>query len=341
MATMADVRCTPQFIGALIDAGASSVRVNSAHVDPRRFADMVAVLRSVSPSLPILMDTKGPEIRIGEFAYGIPGMSLSAGETVTLRYSQDPCQSGFISVSYSGLASHVRPGDRLLLDDGEIELTVRSADLRSGDVIATVTGPGRLLPRKSLSVPGADISDLPAVTDRDAASLRAAASLRIAMVAHSFVRSADDVRRVRAILDENGPSGVRLIAKIECRAALSRFDEILEAADGLLVARGDLGIEIAPELIPVLQAEIIRRCCQAGKPVIVATQMLHSMMTHPRPTRAEVADIVEACREGASTLLLCGETASGDYPVEAVAMMRRAISASDYDPYSLLNHPLR
>lgn len=341
MATMADVRCTPQFIGSLLAAGASSVRVNSAHVDPERFTDMVTTLRSVKPDIPILMDTKGPEIRIGAFADGMTVMHLRAGDHVTLRSSSEPCEPGLLTVSYGRLAYHVAPGDRLLLDDGEIELRVIASDPAVGDVAAEVSAAGILLPRKSMSVPGADISDLPAVTERDAASLRAAAHERIAMVAHSFVRSADDIRRVRAILEENGRSGVSLIAKIECRAALARFDEILDEADGLLVARGDLGIEIDPTLIPVLQSEIIRRCRHAGKPVIVATQMLHSMIHHPRPTRAEVADIVQACREGASTLLLCGETASGEYPVEAVKMMHRAIASSDIDPYSILNRPIR
>ncbi len=337
MATLADVRCNPEFIRSLIAAGASSFRVNSAHVDPERFSGMIRVLRSVDPDIPVLMDTKGPEIRIGGFAEGVDEIPLNNGDIITVRHSDMPCTPESISISYAGLATHVNIGDRLLLDDGEIELKVTGIEPIAGTVTAEVTVGGILLPRKSVSIPGADISDLPAVTERDAASLRAAAREHIAMVAHSFVRSAEDVRRVREILDENGPSGVKLIAKIECRAALAHFDEILAEADGLLVARGDLGIEIDPVLIPALQAEIIHRCIEAGKPVIVATQMLHTMMHHPRPTRAEIADIAEACREGASTLLLCGETASGDYPKESVETMRRAIHASGLDPYTLLN----
>lgn len=340
MATMADNRCTAPFVDELIRAGASSVRVNSAHVSPDRFAEMVSVMRSVCPTLPILMDTKGPEIRIGEIPEGVGCIELFEGDEVTLRCTGEPCTPDEISISYPHLASHVAPGSVILLDDGEIELRV-TATKPDGGVVCRVVAPGALLSRKSLSVPGADITDLPAVTPRDAASLRAAAACRIAMVAHSFVRSADDLRRVRAILDENGPSGVKLFAKIECRGALARFDEILAEADGLLVARGDMGMEMPQEYIPALQAEIISRCRQAGKPVIVATQLLHSMMQHPRPTRAEVADIVECCREGADTLLLCGETAAGRYPVQAVMMMRRAIAASTLDPYTLLNQPMK
>ena len=340
MVTMADNRCTAPFMRSLIDAGAESVRVNSAHVSPERFATMVEVMRSVEPSLPILMDTKGPEIRIGNFTEGgRQYIDLEPSDTVVIACSDSECEGGLLTILYDGLSRHVRPGSRILLDDGEIELEVERTDSTGAVFTRVITG-GRLLPRKSLSVPGADITDLPAVTERDARSLRAAAASHIAMVAHSFVRSAHDLRQVRAILDENGPSGVKLFAKIECRGALARFDEILSEADGILVARGDLGMEIPPEYIPVLQAEIISRCHKAGKPVIVATQMLHSMMNHPRPTRAEVADIVEACREGATTLLLCGETASGSYPVEAVAMMRRAIGASDFDPCTLLNRPM-
>lgn len=339
MATMADVRCTTGFVEQLLEAGASSVRVNSAHVDPARFSQMVATMRSVCPGLPILMDTKGPEIRIGRFEEGLDEIELLSGDTLVLSHVPEYCTSKVLALSYANLAAHVVKGSRILLDDGDIELEVSAVDA-SGNVSAKVISGGLLLPRKSLSVPGADITDLPAVTERDAASLRAAAREHIAMVAHSFVRSAEDLREVRAILEQNGPSGVMLIAKIECRGALARFDEILDEADGLLVARGDLGMEIAPEYIPSLQAEIISRCRQAGKPVIVATQMLHSMMTHPRPTRAEVADIAQACREGADTLLLCGETASGRYPVESVAMMRRAIEASTLDPYTLLNNKI-
>ncbi|MCM1110744.1 MAG: pyruvate kinase [Clostridium sp.] len=338
MATVADNRCTPEFLGAIFREGATQVRVNTAHVEPSTFARMVRTIREVRPETPVLMDTKGPEIRTSALADGLPEIRIRRGDRFRLCgdsavwTTRDTIGLSFLP---GGL---LRPGDRIFVDDALLEFAVVgfAAD---GTAVAEAMNAGTLGSRKSVNLPGVDISALPAVTERDEANLRMAVRLGISTVAHSFVRSADDVRRVRAILDDEagGRSTVSLVSKIECRSALDNFSEILRESDGLLVARGDLGMEVAPELIPSLQAETIRRCHDAGKPVIVATQFLNSMMTAPRPTRAEISDIALAAAEGASVLLLCGETAAGAYPAEAVAAMRRAIEASTTDGATLLH----
>lgn len=336
MVTVSDTRCSSGFVAGLLREGASQVRINSAHVEPERFADMVATLRSVDAEIPILMDTKGPEIRTTQLAPGVTSVDVKAGQ----RFSVTAADGTLTDDETIGLSfcpsGFLHKGDHIFIDDASLDFEVTDIDTETECVTVTAVNDGTLGSRKSVNLPGVDISALPAVTDRDAANLRMAAREHIAMVAHSFVRSADDIAAVRAILDENGPSGVKLFAKIECGAALSRFSEILEAADGILVARGDLGMEITPTLIPALQRRIIDRAHRAGKPVIVATQLLHTMIEHPRPTRAEIADIATATLEGADILLLCGETAAGRYPAEAVATMHRAIRDAGLDPDTIL-----
>ena len=338
MATVADNRCTPEFLGELFSLGVEQVRVNSAHVGPERLAEMVGMMRGVNPAVEILTDTKGPEIRTGMIADGASQVAFSAGDEFVLLPASagESTSPGVIALGCGPLrASSFAAGQRMLIDDGTVVMEVVGADA-GGYPVVRATADGVLLPRKGVTFPGITVDGLEAVTEADEANLRMAARLGLDMVAHSFVRSADDVMAVRKVLLSEGGAGVKLFAKIECVAGLSAFSSILEAADGILIARGDLGAEVDPALIPALQREIMMRCRRAGKPVIIATQFLQSMMTSPMATRAEMTDIAVAVGQGASTLLLCGETAAGAYPLEAVATMRRAIDGASADVAGML-----
>lgn len=322
MATVADSRCDREFVGRLHALGMEGVRINSAHVDPDTIRRMVTTIREVSPSICILIDTKGPEIRTTAIEGSEPH-SLPEGRIIRLRSGVGPTTAECVSVMVDGLERYATEGCRILLDDGEIELTAESVD--ADGVTARVTKGGLLDSRKTLNIPGTEIPPLPAVSDRDRLSLRAAVEAGVDIVAHSFVRSAADVEAVRSVL---AGSSVKLFAKIECREGVGNLQEILDASDGLLVARGDLGAQIEPENIPAVQHRILSLCHAAGKPSIVATHILQSMMTSPTPTRAELSDIALGVMEGASWLLLTGETARGAYPAECIDIMRRTIKAT-------------
>ncbi len=327
MATMADARCTPAFVKEMAEAGMDSVRINSAHVDPDSIASMTATIRAAAPQVAMLMDTKGPEIRTTALADEVDSITLTDGERLTLV--ADPhtaTRRGLIAVAVAGLDKYLHPGDRVLIDDGAIELTVEEGDTEQSGVAAIVTRGGLLGSRKTVAAPGVELPPLPAVSDRDRVNIAAAIECGVSMIAHSFVRSAADVEAVRSLI---GGTGITLYAKIECSEAVENLEEILAAADGLLVARGDLGTQVAVERIPVLQHRIATLCREAGKPVIVATQMLDSMERNPYPTRAEVSDIALAVMEGINTLLLTGETARGAHPVRCVEVMRRTIEETE------------
>ncbi len=327
MATMADARCTPAFVKEMAEAGMDSVRINSAHVDPASIASMTATIRAAAPQVAMLMDTKGPEIRTTALADEVDSITLTDGERLTLV--ADPhtaTRRGLIAVAVAGLDKYLHPGDRVLIDDGAIELTVEEADGAQSGVAAIATRGGLLGSRKTVAAPGVELPPLPAVSDRDRVNIAAAIECGVSMIAHSFVRSAADVEAVRSLI---AGTGITLYAKIECSEAVENLEEILAAADGLLVARGDLGTQVAVERIPVLQHRIATLCREAGKPVIVATQMLDSMERNPYPTRAEVSDIALAVMEGINTLLLTGETARGAHPVRCVEVMRRTIEETE------------
>ncbi len=322
MATIADERCTPEFIAALTAAGMEAVRINSAHVNPDSIRLMIATIRDVDPAVRILMDTKGPEIRTTALADGVDTVELTPGASVVVVADPQVATSAErISIAISQIRGHLREGDRLLIDDGAIELEITHAD--TDEVTARVVRGGQLGSRKTVAVPRVELPMLPAVSDRDRVNIAAALECGIDMIAHSFVRSAADVRAVRELLPADG--SVELYAKIECRDAIDNLDEIIAAADGLLVARGDLGTQVAPERIPAIQTAVTRIAKAAGKPVIVATQMLDSMMDRPYPSRAELTDIAYATMLRTDYLLLTGETARGKFPVECVDVMRRVI----------------
>lgn len=317
VATVSDKRCDVEFIKQLADAGVNVVRMNSAHLDLEGFRKIVGNVRAASDAIAIMMDTKGPEIRTTVTVDDTP-VAFTAGQKVIVSGNAEGRTSGNeICLNYPAIARVLKTGDRLLIDDGEVEFRVTGVE---GDrVDAVAENDGMLGSRKSVNLPGVSI-DLPAVTERDRRNIGYAVELGVDFIAHSFVRSAADVREVQDILDYHG-ADTKIISKIENQEGIDNFDGILEASYGIMVARGDLGIEVAAEKIPGIQTMLIRKCITAHKPVIVATQMLHSMIEHPRPTRAEISDVANAVYQRADAMMLSGETAYGKYPVEAVRIM--------------------
>lgn len=317
VATVSDKRCDVDFIRALADAGVNVVRMNSAHLELEGFRKIVENARAANPSLAIMMDTKGPEIRTTVTVTGDP-VSFRAGDAVTFYGNPEgKTDREIVCLNYPDIAKVVKPGNRILIDDGELGFRIK--DIEGRAILTEAENDGTLGSRKSVNLPGVAI-DLPAVTERDRRNIGYAVDLGVDFIAHSFVRSASDVMEVRAILDSlNSP--IKIISKIENQEGIDNFDSILEASYGIMVARGDLGIEVPAERIPGIQEMMIRKCILSHKPVIVATQMLHTMIEHPRPTRAEISDVANAVYQRADAMMLSGETAYGKYPVEAVRTM--------------------
>ncbi len=326
VATISDSQCDQAFLRSLHEAGMNVVRLNTAHQTPEASAKVVANIRAVSSTIGILVDTKGPEVRVK----GLPApLELKAGETVTVP-RVDEVRKGF-SVSYDGFTAEVPVGARILIDDGAIELIVKN--VANGMLLCEVMNDGLLKDRKSVNVPGVPLR-IPALSEKDREYLKFVADNDIDFVAHSFVRNKEDVLEVRRILDGYG-SKARIIAKIENIQGVTNLPEILDYADGAMVARGDLGVEIPFERLPGIQKTIIEACVRKGKPVITATQMLHTMIENPRPTRAEVSDVANAVFDGTDALMLSGETAFGKYPLESVRTMARiATQAESQKPKS-------
>lgn len=273
--------------------------------------------RAANKSIAIMMDTKGPEIRTTVTADG-NAVVYHTDDIVTISGNPDGITThDCICLNYPAIAPVLKPGDRLLIDDGEMEFEIVSVE--KDIVTARANNDGEVGSRKSVNIPGVRI-DLPAVTERDRRNIGYAVELGVDFIAHSFVRSAADVMEVQAILDTYGAE-TKIISKIENQEGIDNFDAILTASYGIMVARGDLGIEVAAERIPGIQAMLINKCIRKHKPVIVATQMLHTMIEHPRPTRAEISDVANAVYQRADAMMLSGETAYGKYPVEAVSIM--------------------
>ncbi len=336
---------TDEMIERLIGAGMDVARFNFSHGSHEEHRARMDRLRRVREKLDspcaIMLDTRGPEIRTGLLAGGAP-VRLSAGTTITLTEQAVAGNAERISQSCAGLAAAVEPGTSILVDDGLIELTV--SDIRGTDIVCVVQNSGDLGQRKSINVPHVDVP-LPIMTDQDKSDLLFGIEQGVDFVAASFVRSAQDVHAIKDFLAEHGGQDISLIAKIESSQAVPRIDEIIQAADGIMIARGDLGVEIDASLVPHLQKEIIRACNLASKPVITATQMLDSMIRNPRPTRAEVADVANAIYDGTDAVMLSGETASGAWPVDAVTTMAQIAETSDQhvfeqgNPVRTRSHP--
>lgn len=318
---------------ALMLAGMDAARFNFSHGTHESHLALLTKVKRVRDELgaavATILDTKGPEIRVKTFASG--SVTLAEGGTFTLTTRDVPGDESCVSVTYSNLHNELKPGCRVLIDDGLIELRVE--EVRGQDIVCTVACGGPLSSNKSINIPDVHIQ-LPSLTEKDREDLRFAVEQDFDFVAASFVRKASDVEDIRACLKEYGGEHIRIISKIENSEGVENLDEIIAASDGLMVARGDLGVEIPAYEVPILQKTMIKKTSMAGKPVITATQMLDSMIRNPRPTRAEVSDVANAVFDGTSCVMLSGETASGKYPLEAVQTMvdtiRAAELATDY-----------
>ena len=308
-------------IGRLLDTGADVFRLNMSHGDHdthrRTFERARRVAEAAGRAVPVLADLAGPKIRVGDFEQG--GIELPEGAAVTVTTRKVAGRTGLIPSQYPALAGDVSPGDPILLADGVIELEVRQVE--ETEVRCHVVRGGLLENRKGMNLPQSALST-PCLTDKDRADLRFVLGLGVDFLGQSFVRGAADCEELRALVSEYG-GGAGIIAKFERPEALADCEAILRAADGIMVARGDLGVELPPEKVPTVQRQLIGRARRHNKPVIVATQMLESMVTHPRPTRAEVSDVSNAVMSGADALLLSAESAAGRYPVLSVEMMDR------------------
>lgn len=308
--------------------GMDVARFNFSHGDHAEHKHRLEILDSVREELGIpiasLLDTKGPEIRTGKLKDG-KKVTLKEGDLYTLTTEEIVGDETRGYINYAGLAEDVKPGDRILIDDGLIELHVR--EVNGTDIVCRIENGGELGEKKGVNVPGVRVK-LPALTDKDKEDIRFGVDAGFDFVAASFVRNADAIREIREILDEKG-SAMQIIAKIENEEGIENIDSIIEASDGIMVARGDMGVEIPAEKVPHIQKMIIRKCNLACKVVITATQMLDSMIRNPRPTRAEVSDVANAVYEGTDAVMLSGETAMGSYPIEAVRMMSQIAEESE------------
>ncbi|KAI8852899.1 pyruvate kinase [Chytridium lagenaria] len=332
-----------EMLGKLVEAGMNVARMNFSHGSHEYHAQTIANLRTYVNSskhprtVAILLDTKGPEIRTGKLEGG-KDVKLIAGSTFT--FHNDLTRLGDasqVATTYSSLHSTVNVGDRVLVDDGLIGTIVTEIRHETGDVVTRIENDGMLGETKGVNLPGNPV-DLPAITEKDAADIRFGVEQGVDFIAASFIRKAADVLEIRKLI----PSTIKIISKIESQEGLDNFDEILQVSDGIMVARGDLGVEIPVEQVARYQKMMIRQCNAVGKPVITATQMLESMIVNPRPTRAEATDVANAILDGSDCVMLSGETAKGGHPIAAVEMMGKICREAEADiNYSELYPALR
>jgi len=325
VATVGPASSSDDVIRKLIDAGVDVFRLNFSHGTHEMHGENIARIRRVADDLgrhtAILADMCGPKIRVGLFEGG--GVDLRTGEEITVTTRDVRGHDDIVPSQYAELAQDVKPGDRVLLDDGKLELKVVRTDGKT-EVRCLVVQGGRLKDKKGMNLPGVSCST-PAVTEKDKADAIFATTKGVDFVALSFVRSAADVAVLRDVLSSHGHGTTPLIAKIEKPEAIDNIEEIFDATDGIMVARGDLGVEMLPEEVPLIQAELVRMAIAKNKPVIVATQMLESMIDNARPTRAEVTDVAAAAQGRADAVMLSAETAAGKFPIEAVQTMDRVL----------------
>lgn len=310
-------------IKKIIEAGINGIRINFSHDNHEIHGETVKRVKEVRKQLnkpiPLILDTKGPEIRTGVMKED-KDYRLNIGESFTLTTEEIEGDHTRVSVTYKNLPFDLKRGSRILIDDGLIELKVKN--LTHTEVECIIENGGMLGSRKGINIPDVFVN-LPALTDKDLADIKFGAEVGFDYIAASFIRCATDVIKIRQVLEENGGSDIQIIAKIENRDGVNNIDEILEVSDAIMVARGDLGVEIPAEEVPIVQKMLIKKANQLGKPAITATQMLDSMIRNPRPTRAEASDVANAIFDGTSAIMLSGETAKGDYPLEAINMMDR------------------
>ncbi|MBF0413215.1 MAG: pyruvate kinase [Desulfamplus sp.] len=355
VATISDKNCEPEFLRQLYESGMDVVRLNTAHQTHEEALKVIDNVRKISEKIAILIDTKGPEIRTcpmykpinviyGDFVH-IKGLNVNSPLKCENERSGDESEQIEIMVSYSEFVKDVSIGSAILIDDGSVALTVTgknetgtiNGDSSGNYLICKVENAGVINGRKSVNIPSVHVK-LPSLSEKDKGFIEFAAEHDVDFIAHSFVRNREDVLAVQEILDSK-KSRAKIIAKIENSEGVENIDEILEHVYGIMVARGDLAVEIPAEKIPLVQKQIVRACIERRKPVIVATQMLHSMIKSPRPTRAEVSDVANACFDFVDALMLSGETANGDYPVEAVKMMSKIAAEVEFGRKTFLDVP--
>lgn len=315
----------PETLVELAKAGMDVARMNFSHGDHDEHLARIKAIRQVEREagkrIAVMLDTKGPEIRTHNMKDHAP-VFLEKGKTVKISMTEVEGTQDLISVTYPQLINDVHVDSHILIDDGLVDLRVTDIDFDKGIVTTVVENSGLIKDKKGVNIPGVSVS-LPGITEKDEADIRFGLENGIDIIAASFVRKPEDVLEIREILEETGNETVQIIPKIETQEGVDNIDGILQVSDGLMVARGDLGVEIPTEMVPVVQKELIRKCNAAGKPVITATQMLDSMQRNPRPTRAEASDVANAILDGTDAIMLSGETAAGDYPLEAVKTMTR------------------
>ncbi|MBI9092487.1 MAG: pyruvate kinase [Desulfobacterium sp.] len=333
VATISDRNCEPEFLQQLHDAGMDVVRLNTAHQTHDQALKVIENVRKVSDKIAILIDTKGPEIRTCE---ADAPLKVVYGDSVRIKGAPDERSHGnVVCVSHRDFVKDVPVGSSILIDDGYVALAVMEKDEEY--LSCVVENDGVIHGRKSVNIPAVHVK-LPALSEKDKGFIRFAADNNVDFIAHSFVRHREDVLAVQNILDEK-KSAIKIIAKIENSEGVENLDEILESAYGIMIARGDLAVEIPAERIPLVQKAMVKRCIEKRAPVIVATQMLHSMIKSPRPTRAEVSDVANACLDSTDALMLSGETANGDYPVLAVRTMARIAAEVESDRSTFIDTP--
>ncbi len=333
VATISSLNCSVELLRQLYDAGMNVARLNTAHMSLEDAAMVVHNIRQVSDQIGIMIDTKGPNIRTCNLA---EPLDLKLAQTILVSGNPVPAGEGF-QVNYSRFVAEVKIGQRIVVDDGVAELEIVGRNPEK--LLCRVTRAGTVLDKKSVNVPDAELRT-PALTRKDREFVDFAIANQLDFIAHSFVRDRDDVMALQSILDTHD-SPISIIAKIENRQGVKNLSSILDVVAGVMVARGDLGIEIPLEEVPLIQKNIIYECMRRHKQVITATQMLQSMIHAPRPTRAEVSDIANAVLDGTDAVMLSGETAQGDYPVESVAMMSSIIRQTETSPENLFTRLTR
>ncbi|MFC6644989.1 pyruvate kinase [Granulicella cerasi] len=328
VATLGPASSTPEIFRQLVRAGLDVARLNFSHGSHEQKAELIQMVRTVSKEegkpICILADLQGPKIRTGVLVDHIPVM-LVAGQHLTITPEQIEGTAERVSTVFTTLAENLTPGDQILLSDGLIELRV--VELKGADVVTEIINGGYLGEKKGINLPGINVK-VPSLTEKDEIDLEFCIKQECDAVAVSFVQTADDVRYVKSRIAQLG-SDAWVIAKLEKPQAVDHLESILEATDGIMVARGDLGVEVPPEKVPAIQKHIIRRCAAWRKPVITATQMLESMIENPRPTRAEASDVANAVYDGTDAVMLSAESAAGKYPVEAIAMMAKIVTETE------------
>lgn len=311
-----------EMLTKLMNAGLNVTRINFSHGGYEENATKIDTIKKVRKTLnrpvALVLDTKGPEIRTGKLESGDEKVVIEEGQEFTFLHDEVLGNNTKTSIGYKNLYQDVVPGARILVDDGAIEFEV--VEIKDKDIVCKALNKGRLGSRKTVNVPGLKLN-LPALSEKDIADITNGVKAGFDYIAASFVRRADDVNQIRKLLNDNGGERVGIISKIESQEGIDNFEEILELSDGIMVARGDMGVEIPMEQVPVVQKHMIKRCNAVGKPVITATQMLESMISNPRPTRAEVSDVANAVYDRTSCIMLSGECAMGKYPVECVDTM--------------------